>query len=950
MAKRKNPAIAADPEVVLAFKKEQAENDIEEITGWLKDVRIELYQRTIKTGKLIQCYKILGDTDKMCKTARELIRLVKSQSYKIKKMRNPKHADAISKHFHTAYITLAPYSFMHFLVCMEWNYPQSMKFYSNRICVMGEWAHQLERLEMGELDLLGLSAPPRSGKEQPLSSKILTPDGWKTMGDMKIGQKVIGADGKSCDVVGIFPQGYKDIYRVTFDDKTFVDCGINHLWEVQTRDDRKNKRSRVVSTEKLMENLYVENGTRKNYTIEYVQPVEFNSKLTPNDLHPYVLGALIGDGHLRKHSTGFASKDMDILGRLLKFLPDTDTVVKCKGDNCDYSIVKKDMSIRNKKGHMVQPKTLKKLCEYGLTGCRSEDKFIPEKYLYASKNERIELLKGLMDTDGYAGGSSNTYNEFTTVSPKLRDEFVELVRSLGGRVTVSEKMGSYKKQTGEKVICQKVYRITFNLEINPFSCQRKRDNFLPRAKRKNKYIVSIERVRKEECQCIYVNHPRHLYVTDGYNLTHNTGIGELFLSWIIGRHPDKSTLFATHTNGMAVKAMGDVYNLITDPRRGWSEVFPNITVEKSQEYLWMDLSPKDTPNTYKTIYFRGIDGSFAGVLEASAYIYCDDLIRDITEAMNPDRLENAWTKYGTDISQRRVDDTVKELHIATRWSTRDVLSRLEEENEDNPRAKFIKVPGLNEQGESNFMFPHRPMTKEHFEKLRSKMDEVSFECIIQQNPIERDGLLFTAGDLKTHEFDFLPDENPDEVVFYCDVAFGGGDFLSMPIASVYDMDGFINEVVHHNGTKEITVPLVVDAIIRNKCTRGEFEGNNGGNMYADLVQEELKRRGYRCAVSSRRAPTNKSKLDRILACVPEIKGNITDGSGYTLHFRSDKSIVRDEMYRMYKKHLMAFNQSAKYQGKQKDDAADSTAGLVTNVLSENAHMGRISTFSRSLLF
>lgn len=593
MAKRKNPAAAADPEVVLAFKREQAEKDIEEITAWLKDVRIELYQRTIKTGKLIQCYKILGDTDKMCKTARELIRLVKSQSYKIKKMRNPKHADAISKHFHTAYITLAPYSFMHFLVCMEWNYPQSMKFYSNRICVMGEWAHQLERLEMGELDLLGLSAPPRSGK---------------------------------------------------------------------------------------------------------------------------------------------------------------------------------------------------------------------------------------------------------------------------------------------------------------------------------------------------------------------TGIGELFLSWIIGRHPDKSTLFATHTNGMAVKAMGDVYNLITDPRRGWNEVFPNITVEKSQEYLWMDLSPKDTPNTYKTIYFRGIDGSFAGVLEASAYIYCDDLIRDITEAMNPDRLENAWTKYGTDISQRRVDDTVKELHIATRWSTRDVLSRLEEENEDNPRAKFIKVPGLNEQGESNFMFPHRPMTKEHFEKLRSKMDEVSFECIIQQNPIERDGLLFTAGDLKPHEFDFLPDENPDEVVFYCDVAFGGGDFLSMPIASVYDMDGFINEVVHHNGTKEITVPLVVDAIIRNKCTRGEFEGNNGGNMYADLVQEELKRRGYRCAVSSRRAPTNKSKLDRILACVPEIKGNITDGSGYTLHFRSDKSIVRDEMYRMYKKHLMAFNQSAKYQGKQKDDAADSTAGLVTNVLSENAHMGRISTFSRSLLF
>lgn len=133
----------------------------------------------------------------------------------------------------------------------------------------------------------------------------------------------------------------------------------------------------------------------------------------------------------------------------------------------------------------------------------------------------------------------------------------------------------------------------------------------------------------------------------------------------MGRHPDKSTLFATHTNGMAIKAMTDVYNLITDPRREWDNIFPGFTIERSVEYLWMDLKPKDAPNMYKTISFRGIDGSFAGILEASWLIYCDDLIKDITEATNPDRLANAWQKYGTDISQRRVDDNVKELHIAT---------------------------------------------------------------------------------------------------------------------------------------------------------------------------------------------------------------------------------------------------------------------------------------------
>ena len=427
-----------------------------------------------------------------------------------------------------------------------------------------------------------------------------------------------------------------------------------------------------------------------------------------------------------------------------------------------------------------------------------------------------------------------------------------------------------------------------------------------------------------------------------------TGLGELALAWMIGRHPDKSILFATHTNGMAVKAMTDVYNLITDPRRGWSQIFPNFKIDKSAEYLWLDLQPKDSPNLYKTIYFRGIDGSFAGILEASWLIYCDDLIKDITEAMNPDRLANAWQKYGTDISQRRVDDNVKELHIATRWSTKDVLSRLEEENEGNPRAKFIKVPGLNEKGESNFMFPYRPMTKEHFEKLRNKMDDVSFECIIQQNPIERDGLVFPENALLT--YDALPGGEPDRICFACDVAWGGGDYLSMPFGKVYGMDVYIDDVVHSPADKYTTKPLVTAAIIRNGATAGFFEANNGGDEYSDDIEKSLREKGYRCAIRWARAPTNKSKLDRILACAPEIKGTIQDGSGYRLHFKSKAARKGDKAYEMYMKHLTGFNQSAKYQGKQKDDAADATASLVTNVLGDSSSSGRVTTFSRSLLF
>ncbi|WP_312694107.1 hypothetical protein [Caproiciproducens sp.] len=591
MARGKRPILKADPAVALQFKQEQARKDIVEITEWLKDVRIEIYQRTIKTGKLIQAYKIIGDTENMCKTAQELISLVNVQSYKISKITDKKHANAILNHYHQAYIELAPYRFHHFLVCMEWNYPPEMKFYANRKCVMEDWAREIERLEFGELDLLGLSAPPRSGK---------------------------------------------------------------------------------------------------------------------------------------------------------------------------------------------------------------------------------------------------------------------------------------------------------------------------------------------------------------------TGLGELALAWMIGRHPDKSILFATHTNAMARKAMTDVYNLITEPRRGWGDIFQNFTVNKSQEDLWIDLEPKDSSNTYKTIYFRGIDGSFAGILEASWLIYCDDLINGIIEATNPDRLANAWQKYGTDISQRRVDDNVKELHIATRWSTKDVLSQLEEENEDNPRASFIKVPGLNENGESNFMFPYRPMTKEHFEKLRNKMDEVSFECIVQQHPVERDGLVFPESGLLTE--DVPPDGEPDRICFACDVAWGGGDYLSMPIGKVYGMDVYIDDVVHSPADKYTTKPLVVAAIINNGASAGFFEWNNGGDEYMDDIIKMLREKGYRCNITGERAPTNKSKLDRILACAPEIKGTILDGSGYRLHFKSKVARKGDKAYEMYMKHLTEFNQSAKYQGKQKDDAADATASLVTNVLGGSTSTGRVTTFSRSLLF
>ena len=168
-------------------------------------------------------------------------------------------------------------------------------------------------------------------------------------------------------------------------------------------------------------------------------------------------------------------------------------------------------------------KTLLKLEEYGLMGKKSEDKFIPKKYLYGSIDERIQLLKGIMDTDGWTD-KKDALCEFDTISEQLCKDVLELIRGLGGKASYSTKQGKYKSN-GKIIECKKVYRIYFTIKgINPFYLKRKAEKFSEPKFNYQKIITNIEKVRQEECQCIMIDHPEHLYVTDGYTLTHNTEI------------------------------------------------------------------------------------------------------------------------------------------------------------------------------------------------------------------------------------------------------------------------------------------------------------------------------------------------------------------------------------------------------------------------------------------
>jgi len=797
-------------------------------------------------------------------------------------------------------------SFNKYLELDEDHSDPNKSFYHHRKEHLSEMFDAFNDMEVEDkYDVLLIMLPPRTGKEQPLHSKILTPTGWSTMGDMKIGSRVIGQDGLPYNVTGVFPQGVKDIYAVTFDDGTVVECGLDHLWEVQTREDRLVGKSRVVTTNEMMTNLYVENDSRKNYSIDYVKPIEFDSELDEDDLDSYLLGALIGDGGLSE-GVRFTNIDEDVLGRVRDSISEDETMVQVS-DTITYNI-RDRVQKRNKLGYPIPSNTLAKIREYGLDG-GSHDKFIPNKYLYGSYQVRLDMLRGLMDTDGYCG--NNSHNEYTTVSEKLSNDFMELVRSLGGRVTLSTKMGSYTKND-VRVKCSKVYRMSFNMEVNPFHCSRKKEAFTPRTTRKHKYISSIELIGKGECQCIMVDNPKHLYVTDGYNVTHNTTTGIRFLSWIIGKYPEGTQLTTSYSDNITTSFYNGVIEIVDSER--YHEVFPESPVvgqNAKREEIWLRVKKR-----YPSIVFVPIGGSMTGRSESSHYLYCDDLVSGIEEALSPTRLDALWSKYTVNARQRKKDGA-KEIHIATPWSVHDPISKLVDIHKENPRAKILKIPCYDEDGESQFNYKGGFSTA-YYNDLENGMDESSFSALYKQEPIEREGILYNEDELKYY-FD-LPKERPEAIISVCDSKNLGKDNVSLPVAYVYGDFVYIADVVYNSGLPAVTKELVANKLMEHKVTRCDIEMNNGGNYFAEGVDEKVKEKGGRTTFRIFFSGNNKDV--KIISYSDLVKKRFI--------FRDKSTYAPKSEYALFMTDVFRWTQT----GKNKHDDAPDTLAMLAQLLED----------------
>lgn len=338
-------------------------------------------------------------------------------------------------------------------------------------------------------------------KGQRLTSQILTPTGWTTMGSLKVGDKITASNGKTCKVGGIFPLGTKDVYRVSLRDGTFVDCTEDHLWKVSNS----NNTTKILTTKELMK--------KPDYKFLPVLsgPVEFE-RGNELPIDPYLLGILLGDGCL-KTNVRFSTADTEILENIAAVIPSSIEIKKIGKSKYDYDLTVdgKDIDPRVHRNPI-----LNELRKLGLMGKSSYEKFIPTEYLYSSPKERLALLQGLLDTDGWV---QKGYPKYSTTSMDLAEGVKHLVGSLGG-VTFHSSREKKRNKTEKE---EQILTVRLPKGMKPFKLKRKLEKWNPNPKNTlKKTITKIEFVGQDEMQCIGVNSPDHLYVTNDFILTHNT--------------------------------------------------------------------------------------------------------------------------------------------------------------------------------------------------------------------------------------------------------------------------------------------------------------------------------------------------------------------------------------------------------------------------------------------
>ena len=868
-------------------------------------------------------YETIEDFDKACKYAYIIIDLLSRNV--IEYERNPENDELVNDIWVTAYDTRARQGdFESFCIAMEWNRPINKQFYLPRARLLKKHGviQGVQDLIDDKLDLLVLNLPPRIGKNLSNSTPVLTKNGWKKHGDLQIGDYVLNNKGRSVKVLATSPE-YPCNCRVTFANGEQIDCHENHEWLVN---DRHKNREIVLETKSMIDKVrddYGDNKTKNHFRfgLPIIEPITGEYKSLP--VEPYCFGVWLGDGTNKNNSITISKDDTIIAETFNKYYPISTLYIHKVYGTYRYSF-----------SNLRQDLQKIDMC-YSRKACI---KHIPDMYLTSSIEQRLQLLAGLLDTDGTLSKKEHRYH-YSTTEKQLMEDFVSLISTFGWRCSVTE----YEPALSSSGIQgrKKVYSVGFNPTFE-IPCRVPRKQLKVFSKPRRITITNIEKIENGEMgKCIQVE--GGIYLAGKTLLpTHNSTIG-LFLQVLLGSMcPDESILGSGHTTGLIDSFYDEIINFMTDDEYRYRKIFPmNNIVDKSSEYHYLDLNKK---KRFHTFNYVSIETGGTGKVQAERLLYCDDLVKDVEQANNPDRLEKLYHNYTSTIKDRKIQRLCKdgvyrpcpEIHINTPWSLYDVTSRVVENAKidgNMDRVRIISVPCYDENGNSNFEYDYgKGFNAKYYKDMELAEDPVIFSAKYLMQPVERDGLVFNRENVSFY-YD-LPGEKPDMIVGYADVTHGGDDYFSLPIGYVYGTEVYVEDVLFINkfGGDDGSRPFVRDIIIRNKATRVGVEKNNGGDFYSTLMQQDLADVGYRCHITTHNAPTNKAKRDRILACQNEIKGIATENNTYRIYFKHPDTIKGNIQYQTAMQNLYKWNQNITAQKKQHDDFPDSLAGMITNVL------------------
>lgn len=441
--------------------------------------------------------------------------------------------------------------------------------------------------------------------------------------------------------------------------------------------------------------------------------------------------------------------------------------------------------------------------------------------------------------------------------------------------------------------------------------------YLPRREVLLGHVQALQRLYNGEIQELFLSQPPR---------TGKSTLITMFYTWVFGKDSEHSNLYCSVTDDLTKAFYKGVLEVITDPDTyHWNTVFPNarlVSKDGDKETINIDREKK-----YPTLTARSLYGSLNGSCDCYQILTADDLLSGIEEARNPARLETAWTTTDNNLLSR-AKESARILWIGTRWSLRDPIGRRKailasDERFKNRKWEDITIPALNEKDESNFDYKYGVgFSTEYYHQRRASFegnnDLASWEAQYQNQPIEREATVFTPDTMRYYN-GVLPEEEPLRIWAVCDPAFGGGDFVSVPIIATYNkLDHYVVDVLFNNKDKSITQPLLAKKLQKYNVSTLDVEVSKTTRSYIEGLQKELDSIGYHCTITTHTAPQNMAKALRIFDKAPDIRQ----------YFIFRDTGHRTKEYNQFMSNVFSFT----VEGKNKnDDAPDSLSMAVTNL-------------------